>query len=54
MEMKCPFCNGEGEINCNDDPREYQYYVHCLSCGADGGWSKTEGGAIKNWNMRSK
>jgi hypothetical protein len=31
----CPFCGGEGK------------FVHCVSCGADGGWASTEAGALR-------
>ena len=54
--LDCPFCGGTektvekrnwfGSDNIN-------YFVHCVSCGADGGWSKNKGNAEKLWNTRS-
>lgn len=52
--LTCPFCGGHGEvvgqstIPCDNS----RIYVHCNSCGADGGWAKTRGNAVKQWQMR--
>ena len=52
----CPFCGGQArkqrttlEIGNIKEPR---YFVSCISCAAEGGWAKTEGGAVRNWEMR--
>ena len=36
--------NGECEI--------WAHFVFCPSCGAQGGWGKSESTAVHNWNMR--
>ena len=55
MELKkCPFCGGDARIkktkHVNAD--DCRYYVVCMSCAAEGGWAKSNGGAIVFWNMR--
>jgi len=63
MTKKCPFCGGDTNIDkilrdgyekYPDDPDAFAYVVRCISCAAEGGWAKTEGNAIRNWNMRSE
>jgi hypothetical protein len=54
---KCPFCDGEGRecsTETEDNPLEHQYWVRCISCGAEGGWAKTQFGGWMNWNMRTQ
>jgi Lar family restriction alleviation protein len=57
----CPFCGGEGlrkrvlrrgYANFRDDPDAYAHYVRCRSCAAQGGWGKSTGTAVMQWNMR--
>jgi Lar family restriction alleviation protein len=55
----CPFCGGKGVIDsklqdgCKPSmPEAYAYFVVCKSCAATGGWAKTEGNAVRFWNMR--
>lgn len=49
----CPFCSeARTELVPVADPRGAVFVVRCLSCAAEGGWAKTEGNAIRHWNMR--
>lgn len=36
-----------------NEPEIWAYTILCRSCAATGGWAKTKGNAIRNWNMRS-
>lgn len=47
---KCPFCDGDGRKEF--DKENDVWYIHCRSCGADGGWCRTKDGAINHWNRR--
>lgn len=58
---KCPFCGGkavldsvlrDGYEKCPDDPDARAYFYRCMSCAAQGGWSKRQGGALRCWNVR--
>lgn len=50
----CPFCGGEGVLAHEyPDPSTCRWFVRCLSCGAEGGWAKTESGARRLWSMRN-
>lgn len=59
-ELKpCPFCGGEGVMRCSNpythqdgDYSRDEYFVHCISCAAEGPWFKTETAAKRVWNMR--
>ena len=61
-ELKtCPFCDGAAKMSKalragyekdKDDPDAYSYFIICVSCAATGGWGKSEGSAIRFWNMR--
>ncbi len=61
-ELKlCPFCGGKGRHNkgnrdgyedWQDDPDAYAHWIVCRSCAATGGWSKSETGAVRMWNLR--
>ena len=60
---QCPFCNGDpkrdkelrdGYQTMQDDPDAYAFFVRCVSCGAQGGWAKTEGNADRLWDMRHR
>jgi hypothetical protein len=44
FESQCP--------EDDDDPEKWGYFVSCLCCRANGGWSITPGGALMVWNMR--
>ncbi|XHX78975.1 MAG: Lar family restriction alleviation protein [Stenomitos frigidus ULC029] len=59
--LPCPFCGGQpliektlrsGYENCADDIDAYAYAMRCQSCATLGGWSKSESGAVRCWNMR--
>jgi len=58
----CPFCGSHDctiervlRDGCEDGEIEaWAYYVACPSCGAQGGWGKSEGTAEHHWNMREK
>ncbi len=53
MIKNCPFCDGLPLEDSNFVSGDYAYYfVRCRSCAAEGGWAKTQTGAIRNWNMR--
>lgn len=62
--LPCPFCGGTtGEVKselrhgyekCPDDPDARAYWYFCNSCACHGGWAKSESGAIRYWNMRTK
>lgn len=56
----CPFCDGT-RVRLDSVPiygdtegtiLERNYFVRCDCCGAEGPWYKTEGNAIRFWNMR--
>lgn len=50
----CPFCGGEGALDGKPHgDGETAHYVRCLSCGCEGPWMKTEGNAIRLWNLRT-
>ena len=44
----CPHCGGDAYLS----KREGQYWFACEVCAAQGGWSKTESGALDLWNDR--
>lgn len=59
--LPCPYCGGapeaakelrDGYADCKDDPDAYAHFFRCVSCAAQGGWSKNEVGAVRLWNMR--
>lgn len=52
--LPCPFCGGAALLETihGYSDVETQYYVHCLSCAAEGGWGKSEGAARACWNRR--
>ena len=60
--LRCPFCDGEGLPrkalrdgyigDWENDPDAYAYFIICRACACQGGWAKSEGGAIKLWNLR--
>jgi Lar family restriction alleviation protein len=51
----CPFCGGEGVLDSkpHGGGGEHAHFVRCISCGCEGPWMKTEGNAIRFWNMRT-
>ena len=56
-ELKpCPFCGGQGVVDTQerfpDGPDNLAYFVSCIQCACQGPWMKSEGSAIKFWNMR--
>lgn len=59
---KCPHCGGDavlrrdlrnGYENSRKDKDAWAYYAFCVSCAAQGGWAKTTGNAVRNWEMRA-
>ena len=55
----CPFCGGDPmpdrELRRGHDRTDrdaWAYFLRCVSCAAQGGWAKSESGAIRLWNMR--
>lgn len=60
--LRCPFCDGEGlprkalrdgyAGDWENDPDAYAYFIICRACACQGGWAKSEGSAIKLWNLR--
>lgn len=61
-KVLCPFCGGHSKLErqlrhgyegYENDDEAYAYYVRCLSCAGTGGWAKTPGNAVRNWEMRS-
>lgn len=61
--LPCPFCGGklpildrkmrEGYDSWPDDPDAYAYSYRCRACAATGGWGKSEGSALRLWNLRT-
>ena len=53
-ELKeCPFCGGKGSMrSAPHDEINTEYWVVCHCCAAHGGWTKSESGAIRMWNVR--
>ena len=58
-QMLCPFCGGYAELHKQlrgghtpDEPEAYAYFYSCASCACAGGWGKSEGTALRLWNMR--
>lgn len=56
----CPFCGGKPKPDKelitgrkDGDIDAWAYYVRCISCACQGPWFKTEGNAIRFWNMRT-
>ena len=58
--LPCPFCGGQPSLHVR--PRDGHdpgaeggraYFYTCDSCAAVGGWGKSEGSALRLWNMRS-
>lgn len=59
--LPCPHCGGNGRPDYalrggytqdSTDPDALAHYIVCDSCAGQGGWAKSESGAIRNWNMR--
>ena len=57
----CPFCAGKGIYSkklrdgCIDgEPEAYAYSIDCRSCACVGPWAKTQGNAVRGWNMRNE
>ena len=55
--LPCPFCGGAAgnviqEKRHESGPDMYGYFYRCIACVAVGGWAKTEGNALRNWNRR--
>lgn len=51
----CPFCGGQGTVDSEDHggPGDgIDWFVRCLSCGAEGPWEHTERAAMQLWNAR--
>ncbi len=53
----CLFCGGdEVTLRCiwhlNRLMPCWKYVIVCSSCAAQGGWAKSAGNALHNWNMR--
>lgn len=59
----CPFCGCSDHLRIDrtlrdgytmqtEDPDAFAFNIHCPSCGATGGWAKSESGARRWWNMR--
>lgn len=52
----CPFCDAKELSLVLESEQVYEdrieHFVRCGSCGAQGGWAKTEAGARHLWNMR--
>lgn len=60
---KCPFCGGvarldqtlrDGYQKCQEDEDAWAHFVICNSCAAQGGWAKSQSGAIRWWNTRKR
>ena len=58
-DTPCPFCGGQAELHKQlrdgHEPYEaeaYAYFYICASCAACGGWGKSEGTALRLWDMR--
>ncbi len=49
--LPCPFCGEKKQIYTN---KIVYWSVLCVTCGVDGPTNRTEKGAIKAWNRRSK
>lgn len=50
----CPFCGAPDPVFDlgHGISGEVYYFFKCRGCAAQGGWSKTYGGALMNWNRR--
>ena len=54
-ELKpCPFCGEKATISkrYHDAVKQEVYYVYCIKCGMQSGWSETEEKLRKTWNRR--
>lgn len=53
--LDCPFCGGEPVMRSlkSKEIDRNRHFIHCRSCGADGGWAKNENNAINLWNQRA-
>ena len=58
----CPFCGGaayrervvrKGYENDLNDADAWAFFIARISCAAQGGWAKSESGAVRWWNMRT-
>jgi hypothetical protein len=49
-EVLCPWCGGKPYLTRDLDVNKS--YMTCLSCAACGPWSKTDKGALINWERR--
>ena len=59
-DAPCPFCGGQAELHkelrgghAPDEVEAYAYFYICSSCACTGGWGKSEGAALRMWNMRT-
>ena len=60
----CPFCGDtslvldstvrDGYEQCQADPDAHAFAIRCGSCAATGGWGKSVGRALGQWNMRTR
>lgn len=49
----CPYCGHPvATVYRCDRFLKVQYFVCCNSCAAQGGWSGSRSGAVRNWEMR--
>lgn len=61
MQIKhCPFCGsnqvkiGESYQHTFDGPIIHQHRVYCCTCGASGGYQRSESAAVDVWNKRAE
>ena len=59
-KLPCPFCGGCAELHeqlrgdqAPGDADARAYFYVCGSCAAVGGWGKSEGTALRMWNLRA-
>jgi Lar family restriction alleviation protein len=58
--LPCPFCGGEAELDHVEheqrivDDLTTKFFYRCVSCACNGGWGRSESGALRYWNMRTK
>lgn len=59
-DLPCPFCGGRAELHSQlreghvpDAPDSHAYFYVCDSCACTGGWGKSDGIALRMWDMRT-
>lgn len=51
--VPCPFCKNDNQHTLEVCREEFDYYILCGACGAEGPYSIPEEKAILDWNTRA-